>query len=118
VLVVDDEPLIRWSLRKGLTNRGHQVGEAGSASQALSLIKADPARFAVIILDYRLPDRKDLSLLREVRAIVPTSTVLMMTAYGDPGMREEALALGARAVVDKPFQVTKFIALVEAALAR
>jgi DNA-binding NtrC family response regulator len=116
VLVVDDEPLIRWSLCKGLTNRGHQVGEAGSAAEALSLISANPSRFSVVILDCRLPDRKDLSLLRQVRAIVPSSTVLMMTAYGDTGMREEALALGARAVVDKPFQVTEFISLVESVL--
>ena len=115
VLVVDDEPLIRWSLRKGLSRAGHDVAEAGSGAEALALIAADPARFQVVILDYRLPDRRDLSLLRDVRAALPAATVLMMTAYGDGDMRAQALALGARAVVDKPFQVSALVALVESA---
>ena len=113
VLVVDDEPLIRWSLKKGLTKRGHDVVEAQSAFEALESIGADQDRFGVVILDYRLPDRQDLSLLADVRRRLPRATVVMMTAFGDADMRAEALALGARAVVDKPFQVSQLIALIE-----
>jgi DNA-binding NtrC family response regulator len=109
VLVVDDEPLIRWSLRKGLSSRGYQVAEAETGAQALDLLRADPRRFSVVILDYRLPDRQDLSLLSDVRRLAPDSAVWMMTAYGDAEMRAGAIALGARAVVDKPFQVHAFI---------
>ena len=47
--------------------------------------------------------------------MAPKSAVLMMTAYGDAEMRTQALALGARAVVDKPFQVSEFVSLVESA---
>jgi len=113
VLVVDDEPLIRWSLRKGLTKSGYDVVEAGSAAHALAVMSANPQKFGVVILDYRLPDRRDLSLLREVRQLLPDATVLMMTAYGEEEMRAQAFALGVRAVVDKPFQVTKLVALVD-----
>jgi DNA-binding NtrC family response regulator len=114
VLIVDDEPLIRWSLRRGLAKRGHQVVEAGGAGEALARLRAEPGRFQVVLLDYRLPDRQDLSLLAEIRALAPESAVLMMTAYGDTQMRSEALALGARIVIDKPFQVNSVVALVEA----
>lgn len=113
VLVVDDEPLIRWSLRTGLTRRGHEVVEAASAEAALEAIGEDPDRFAVVVLDYRLPDRQDLSLLADVRRRLPRASVVMMTAYGDGEMRAGALALGARAVIDKPFQVDQLIALIE-----
>ena len=113
VLVVDDEPLIRWSLKKGLTKRGHDVVEAETASEALESIGTDPDRFGVVILDYRLPDRQDLSLLADVRRRLPRATVVMMTAFGDADMRAGALALGARAVIDKPFQVSQLIALIE-----
>ena len=113
VLVVDDEPLIRWSLRQGLVKRGHRVVEAETGAQALDLIAAMRPVFDVVILDYRLPDRRDLSLLAAIRESVPSTTVLMMTAYSEPGMRQEALALGARAVVNKPFQVADFVSLVE-----
>jgi DNA-binding NtrC family response regulator len=113
VLVVDDEPLIRWSLKKGLTRRGHHVVEAQTAADALESIGVDQNRFSVVILDYRLPDRQDLSLLADVRRLLPNAAVVMMTAYGDPEMRTGAMKLGARAVVDKPFQVSQLITLVE-----
>lgn len=115
VLVVDDEPLIRWSLRKGLTGRGYQVVEAATGSQALEVIEADPGRFSVVILDYRLPDRQDLSLLRDIRRVAPATAVWMMTAYGDAEMRAEAIELGARAVIDKPFHVHALIERIETA---
>lgn len=113
VLVVDDEPLIRWAVSRGLTKRGHEVHEAGSAAEALAQIAAK-GPFGAVVLDYRLPDRRDLSLLRQVLEANPGSTVVMITAFGEPDMRDAAQALGARAVVDKPFQVTDLIRVLEA----
>jgi DNA-binding response OmpR family regulator len=113
VLLVDDEPLIRWSLRRGLSQRGHHVVEAGTAAEALARLGAGPGPFDVVVLDYRLPDSQDLSLLQEIRRLAPSTVVLMMTAYGDEQMRSDALALGARIVIDKPFQVHAVVALVE-----
>jgi DNA-binding NtrC family response regulator len=114
VLVVDDEPLIRWSVRRGLTRHGHEVHEATSAAEALDALAAK-GPFDAVVLDYRLPDRRDLSLLRQVRDASPESTVVMMTAYGEPGMREEARAIGALTVIDKPFQVADLVRLIESA---
>ncbi len=113
ILLVDDEPLIRWSLRRALSQRGHCVTEAGDAAEALRQIEADPGRFGVVVLDYRLPDMQSLRLLREVRQLAPASAVFMMTAYGDAQMRADALALGARVVIDKPFQVSAVVSLLE-----
>jgi DNA-binding NtrC family response regulator len=113
VLVVDDEPLIRWSLNKGLSRRGHEVVEARTAAEAIQSIDGRPDRFEVVILDFKLPDRQDLTLLADVRRLLPKATVVMMTAYGDEEMRSGAQALGARAVIDKPFQVSELIALIE-----
>ena len=114
VLIVDDEPLIRWSLRTGLSRRGHTVTEAADGRTALACLSADPERFQVVLLDYRLADRQDLSLLRDIRKLCPSCTVIMMTAFADPLMRDEAMSLGARAVIDKPFQVAAVVALAEA----
>jgi DNA-binding NtrC family response regulator len=114
VLVVDDEPLIRWSVRRGLTRHGHEVHEATSAAETLDTLSVN-GPFDAVVLDYRLPDRRDLSLLRQVREASPGSTVVMMTAYGEPGMREEAAALGALTVIDKPFQVAELVQLIESA---
>jgi len=117
ILVVDDEPLIRWSLREALVGRGHEVTTAGTGAEAIAAVSAGTGLFDIVILDYRLPDRQDLSLLEDVIAASPRSIVFMMTAFADDDMRTRALARGVRAVVDKPFQVRSFVSLVESAVA-
>ena len=68
VLVVDDEPLIRWSLAETLEQSGHAVVEAGDAASAIRTVSAgDP--FDVVLLDYRLPDSNDLNLLATIRKL-------------------------------------------------
>ena len=118
VLVVDDERLIRWSLCQGLAGRGHEVTTAGSAADALREIAEAGTAFDVVILDYRLPDRQDLTLLDDVRRLSPQSAVMMMTAFGDDNMRAGARERGAAAVVDKPFQVKSLVSLVESSAGR
>jgi DNA-binding NtrC family response regulator len=112
VLIVDDERLLRWSIRQGLLLRGHRVVEADSAATALAAVAGDDA-FDVILLDCRLPDRCDLSLLAAIIRVAPHAAVFMMTAYREPGMCERALELGARAVIDKPFQISDLVSLIE-----
>jgi DNA-binding NtrC family response regulator len=117
ILVVDDEPLIRWSLREALRGHGHTVSTASTGAEALRVVADASSIFDVMILDYRLPDRQDLSLLVDLQTASPTSAVLMMTAFADDDMRTRALARGVRAVVGKPFQLKSFVSLVESAVA-
>lgn len=118
VLVADDEPLIRWSLRQALLDRGHSVTTAANGADTINEILNAGRSFDVVILDYRLPDRQDLTLLEDVRRLSPESVVMMMTAFGDDNMRTGARERGAHAVIDKPFQVTSFVALVESSVVR
>ena len=115
VLIVDDEPLIRWSLAETLTDRGYIVTEAADAA-ATRLAIADTAdRPDVVLLDYRLPDSNDLGLLRTIRHDAPDTQVILMTAHGTPEMAKAALELGAYRVVSKPFAVQELAALVSEA---
>lgn len=111
VLIVDDEPLIRWSLAETLTESGHLVSEAGDGSSALRSLSADDMP-DVIVLDYCLPDSRDLSLLESIRQRAPRTAVIMMTAFGTPEMTRQALSLGAWRVVPKPFGVYEMSELV------
>ena len=117
VLVVDDEWLIRWSLREALEAQGHIVDEAADAAAALTALAAAGARPDAVVLDYRLPDSNDLSLLSAIRRGAPATRVIMMTAYGTDEMIRGALDLGAYRVVSKPFEVDQMADLVAAALA-
>ncbi len=104
VLVVDDEPLIRWSIAETLVAAGHQVTEAQDAASALKAL-ADAQAPDLVLLDFRLPDSNDLGLLAEIRRIAPAATVIMMTAFGTPDITAGALKLGASRVLNKPFNM-------------
>ena len=114
LLIVDDEWLIRWSIAETLTHAGWDVSEAGNATETLQRLATDPTP-DVILLDYRLPDSSDLKLLETIRRTVPSSAVVMMTAYGTPAMQAGALELGAHRVVSKPIEVRDLVALVQQA---
>lgn len=109
VLVVDDEPLIRWSLAQTLTERGHYVVEAADARSTRAAISDE---FDVVLLDYRLPDSDSLSLLASIRARAPRTPVILMTAYGGPDVVRGALELGAYRVINKPFDMATVADLV------
>lgn len=115
VLVVDDEPLIRWSLSEGLTESGYVVRLAGNAAEAraaLALIGQQPL---VVLLDLRLPDVVDLSLLAEIRRRWPDARVVMMSAHGTADDVTRAINLGAVRFVEKPFDVTEVVRIVDEA---
>ena|SRR5688572_18723596 len=115
VLVVEDEPLIRWSIAETLTHNGHTVVEAGSATAAVREMTGAPDSIDVVLLDYRLPDSNDLGLLKAVRRMMPRSAVVMMTAYGTPEITQGALDLGAYRVMSKPFDMHGLESLVQEA---
>jgi two-component system response regulator AtoC len=104
VLVVDDEPLIRWSIAETLGAAGHQVSEAPDAASAIQAMIAEPEP-DLVLLDFRLPDSNDLGLLAKIRQMAPETTVIMMTAFGTPDVTVGALKLGAAKVLNKPFNM-------------
>jgi len=118
VLVVDDEILIRWSLSEGLADSGYAVRLAANGAEARAALTSFGKAPAVILLDLRLPDVADLSLLREIRAARPDVPVIIMTAHGSPEDSRKAFELGAVQFVGKPFDVNEMVRLVDAAWQR
>lgn len=115
VLVVDDEALIRWSVTETLTGLGMTVDQAVDAASTLSAIDAAGWRFDVIVLDLRLPDMNDLTLLAAIRRRVPHAAVVLMTAFGTPEIVTAAYDLGVVNVLNKPFELDELSRVVKAA---
>jgi CheY-like chemotaxis protein len=111
VLVVDDEPLIRWSVSESLASHGYVVEEATDAASALKMVTTSALPFRAIVLDLRLPDMSDLSLLATLRQLLPDTHVVLMTAFGTPELIEQARALGAD-VIAKPFELDELSRLI------
>ena len=116
VLVVDDEPLIRWSVTETLADLGLDVEQADCAASALQAITTTALPFDVIVLDLRLPDMRDLSLLATIRQLLPETPVVLMTAFGTPEVMFTARQLGVRAVLNKPFELSELSRVVVEAL--
>ena len=112
VLIVDDEPLIRWSIAESLEAAGLAVVEAGSARDALAFFAQGRAPVGTVLLDLKLPDSSDLGLLRTIRQLAPECRVILMTAHGTPDVMEDARRAGAYAALSKPFDMDTVVTLV------
>lgn len=113
VLIVDDEPLIRWSLRTHLEKAGFEVVDAESGQQALDRFGET---IGLALVDLRLPDTNGLQLLGEMKRRKPKCRIILMTAYGTPEVTREALDSGAYQVLDKPFNLESLTETIETAL--
>jgi DNA-binding NtrC family response regulator len=112
LLVVDDEELIRWSLKERLQRDGYSVVEACTAAEALSNAPAAD----LVLLDYRLPDGDGLSVLRRLKESSPDTPVVLMTAYSTVENAVDAMREGAYHYVKKPFDLDEVSVVVEKAL--
>jgi|KBSMisStandDraft_5_1062788.scaffolds.fasta_scaffold52608_2 DNA-binding NtrC family response regulator len=116
VLVVDDEPLVRWSIAETLGAHGCDIVEASDAQGAFAAILDSAHKPDAVLLDLKLPDSDDLSLLASVRHLLPCVPVILMTAFGTLEVFEAAYRLGAFTVLDKPFDLDDLVSLVERAV--
>lgn len=103
ILIIEDEKLIRWSLLQRFQEEGYAVEEAATADEGLT--KLGTATFDLVMLDYKLPDRTGLEVLRKIREQDTEIVVLMMTAYSNVENAVEAMRLGAYDYVSKPFKM-------------
>jgi DNA-binding NtrC family response regulator len=113
VLIVEDDTLSRWALTETLADAGHFPIEAVDAASAVSTVQGEDVD--VILLDYFLPDSKDLKLLTQLRALAPAAPVIMVTGHASDEMKAHALKLGAHQVLSKPLDMPDIPALVRQA---
>lgn len=101
ILIVDDNPVIRRTLRTCLLERGDWkiCGEAGNGQEAVE--KAQQLKPDLIILDLSMPVMNGLQAARELKRISPTVQVLMFTSFKSPNLEKEAVASGCTAVIEK-----------------
>ena len=100
VLVVDDEPIVRESIRDWLKSAGYKVETAETGEEAVDLIEQKD--FSVMVLDIRLPGKTGINVLKEVKAHRPWIKSIIITAYPTEETLSEARRLGAIDYLIKP----------------
>jgi DNA-binding NtrC family response regulator len=100
VLIVEDEQIIRNTLREFLAGEGYLVATAGTAQEALSLVRQQD--FQVAVCDVQLPDGDGVALLRSIHKLNPATFILIITAYATVENAVEAFKAGAFDYLVKP----------------
>ena len=116
VLVVEDDAAIRQGIVDALAVSGYATIASARGDEGRE--RAVEADYDLLLLDLVLPGCRGLDILREVRAVRPTTPVIILTALGDESDRVQGLRLGADDYVVKPFSVRELLARIEAVLRR
>ncbi|MBL8149474.1 MAG: sigma-54-dependent Fis family transcriptional regulator [Blastocatellia bacterium] len=106
VLIVDDEEVIRWTLRTALRSWGYDPLEVDTVSAAIPTI--DTEHPSLVVLDIHLPDGSGLDVLREIKQRQPSLPVIMMTAHAQIENTISALRGGAYDFITKPINLEEF----------
>jgi heterodisulfide reductase subunit A len=110
ILVVDDELVVRDSLKEWLVDEGFSVDMAESGEQALQKLEAEA--FHLMLTDIKMPGMDGVELLQLAKERYPDLTVVMMTAYATVETAVEAMKIGALDYLMKPFDPQKMIPMV------
>jgi len=114
ILLVEDEAVMRESVRDWLTDVGYQVETAEDGEQALKTI--GEREFGFVILDLRLPGKDGLEVLQEAKAKHPQLKGVIITAYPSVETAVEALKYGAVDYLPKPFDLNRLEEIIQETL--
>jgi len=115
-LVVDDDPAIRTLVTDLLAWEGVRTRELPSGESLAEAVEREEV--TLVVLDKEMPGASGLDLVADVRRRRPGLPVIFITAFGGPGVRTQAMRLGATAYLDKPFRVGDFLQTVHGVLGR
>lgn len=116
LLIVDDDPDVRFMLRSYLEGRGYATISAEDGSRLVELIEKE--RPALVLLDVMMPDKGGLEVCREIRARGLSTPVLILSSKNAESDPEGVALAGADAYMAKPFDLNEVGKTVEALLAR
>ena len=114
ILVADDHDSLRRGLVRALTEAGHDVDEAPNGNVAIERLSA--GSYDVVVSDLKMGGSDGLDVLRTAKSLHPTTTVILMTAFGTVQTAVEAMKIGAFDYVQKPFEIEEMEVKIEKAI--
>jgi Nif-specific regulatory protein len=114
ILVADDHDSLRRGIARALTEAGHEVEEAPNGTAALE--RLHEGAFDVVLSDLKMGGADGLDVLRTAKSLQPTTSVILMTAFGSVHTAVEAMKIGAFDYVLKPFEIEEMEVKIEKAV--
>jgi two-component system cell cycle sensor histidine kinase/response regulator CckA len=103
ILVVDDDVAVGLILSRTLTRLGYESDVAGDGPKALSLFIADPAQYALVFLDFKLPGMDSGTVYRQIRFLRPDVPVVLMSGYNREDALDKSAGMDLAGFLHKPF---------------
>jgi DNA-binding NtrC family response regulator len=114
ILIADDHDALRRGLARALREAGHDVEEAPNGNAAITLLHE--SHFDVVVSDLKMGGSDGLEVLRTTKTLHPSTSVILMTAFGSVNTAVEAMKSGAFDYVQKPFEVEEMEVKIQKAL--
>ena len=114
ILIVDDDPQLRKSFIKILSEDGHTMQTAGTGEAGIAVVEKDPPD--LVIMDVRMPGMSGIEAFETIHKIEPSLPVIIMTAFGTTETAIKATKMGAFDYILKPFEIPDILELIEKAL--
>lgn len=111
ILIVDDEENARLGLSKLLSQEGYEVNSVADGFEALEFVSRQKVH--LVITDLKMPGMNGLSFLKELHRHHPSTSVIMMTAYGGVESYLEAMNLGAFEYINKPVKLDELKSIMD-----
>lgn len=108
MLIVDDDEVFRERLVRAMRDRGFEATGAGDHATAVQAAKLDSPELAVV--DLRLPGESGLAVVRDLKALDPATTIVVLTGYGSIPTAVESIKLGATGYLTKPADADQIVA--------
>ena len=101
-LIIDDDKLIRWSLKEIFLQDGHQVDEARNEGEALALARSTD--YDLVLADFELEESDAVEMLHALRRILPQAAVIILSALPSGQIEPRISGIEALRIVEKPFE--------------
>jgi DNA-binding NtrC family response regulator len=114
ILVIDDEKLIRWSLKEILTQEGYDVHTIDSAGEAIKLARDIP--YDLIIADLEIQDENGIEMLKKIKEFRPEVKTIILSAHPKLSLQPDFSILEVSATIEKPFKSDQLLSIAKKAL--
>jgi DNA-binding NtrC family response regulator len=114
ILVVDDDKLIRWSLKELFSQEGYEVKAVATAKEALE--QAEDKPYDLIFTDIEIKDENSTEMLRKMTSFQPETKIIILSAFTRQQMESQLGDLNIFSIIEKPFRSDQIKSIVKEAL--
>ncbi len=111
ILIIDDHPAMRTTLKDILEEEGYDVNTASTGIQGIEL--SGKKNYDLFLVDVRLPDLNGVDVFKKIKSLIKNPRAIMMTAYSMDELKAEALKEGALAFLQKPLDIETVLSIIK-----